>query len=227
MQLNGKFQRQFAVSCAALSLCLALPAQAVKFPSAGDRGAPARTTGGGTRGEQCEDIGAQAEWPLRALVPANNVSTFSAKQATLWFQLEESLSGKAAEIYIKDRASNETVYEQRLAISALDSEGLFKVALPETDASGALLLATDREYYWEFSVICDANNRARDYALQGWMQRVGVEDELANAIAPTQQQAERYAAAGLWQETLEAALALKPAQPLLWAELLLSVGLSE
>ncbi|MFK8183336.1 MAG: DUF928 domain-containing protein [Phormidesmis sp.] len=227
---NGpNIKKQWAIglsSVLAVALGLMQPAQAVEFPDAGDRGAPSRTAGGGTRGEWCEG-NEWSEWSARALVPSNNVSTFSSEQASLWLHVSESFNNKTAEIYIQDVANNEAIYEQQIELTGLYENSLVKVDLPELTAVGTPLLEPGQEYYWDFSIICDPNNRAQDYVTQGLLHRVEADAELIetlNAASPLQQ-LEEYASAGLWQETLQTAALLKDEQPHLWIDLLSSVGL--
>lgn len=227
---NGpNIKRQWAIglsSVIAMTLGLIQPTQAVEFPDAGDRGAPSRTAGGGTRGEWCEG-GEWSEWSARALVPSNNVSTFSSEQASLWLHVSESFNNKTAEVYVKDTVSHEAVYEQQIELNNLYDNSLVQVNLPELNDAGTPLLKTERDYYWEFSIICDPDNRAQDYVVQGLLQRVEADAGLMATIreaSPTQR-VEEYANAGLWQETLQAAALLKEDQPNVWIELLSSVGL--
>ncbi|MEM6452976.1 MAG: DUF928 domain-containing protein [Cyanobacteria bacterium P01_D01_bin.105] len=214
-------------SVVAVTLGLMQPTQAVEFPDAGDRGAPSRTAGGGTRGEWCEG-GEWSEWSARALVPSNNVSTFSSEQASLWLHVSESFNNKTAEIYVKDTVSHEAVYEQQIELDNLYDDSIVQVDLPELNDAGMPLLKTERDYYWEFSIICDPGNRVQDYVVQGLLQRVEADAGLMATIRESSpvQQLEEYASAGLWQETLQTAALLKENQPHLWIELLSSVGLS-
>lgn len=234
-RLYGFQNRLLAVglsSLAIIGLGIVPSAQAIEFPDAGDRGAPSRTAGGGTRGEWCDGNG-WTEWSARALVPSNNVSTFSGQQASLWLHLSESFYDKTAEVYIQDLTSNDTVYEQQVDIASLNQEAraqdnLIKVDLPEFTGSGAPLLETGKTYYWDFSIICNPNDRAQDYVVRGILHRVEADADLAETIATASpiQQLENYASAGLWQEALQTAALLKEEQPHLWVELLSSVGLS-
>lgn len=217
----------FGIALGGIVLGEVLPAHAVKFPDAGDRGAPARTTGGGTRGESCASRTFWSTQDTRALVPLNNVSTFSKEQAALWIHVSDYFKGNTAEIYVKEAATNTKVYEESFAIAALEQDGIMKIELPAESESGAALLETGKDYYWEVSIVCDVDNRTQDFVLQGLMHRVEADADLDSAIAAATpvEQVERYASEGLWQETLEGAIALKAAQPQLWADLLSSVQL--
>jgi len=222
-------QLQRLLSLTIVALGVMLPAQAVDFPNAGDRGAPSRTTGGGTRGEWCEGNSLWTNWDARALVPINNVSTFSEKQAMLWLHVGENFDGRTAEIYVKDVTTNESVYEQQMTLEGLEQDSLVTVTLPELTEGNAALIETGKDYLWEFSIICDANNRANDYVMQGLFHRVEKDEALTMTLAEAtpSQQIEQYASAGLWQETLQAAVSLRESQPQLWAKLLASVELED
>jgi uncharacterized protein YcbX len=95
--------------------------------------------------------------------------------------------------------------------------------LPASKADGTPLLAPDQDYFWEFATICDASDRSRDHVVQGFVHRV--EATLPDGSAQLVQQAEQYAAAEIWQQTLEAASTLKSTDSTLWSQLLTSVGL--
>lgn len=215
-----------------LSISLAPPARAVEFPDTGDRGAPHRTTGGGTRGEQCEADSPRSVQSAHALVPSNNVSTFSSEQASLWIQISETFADSAAEIYVKDLDSNEAVYEQQfeiadLVVANLEKDSLLKIELPDVNVLGLPLLKAEHDYHWEFSIICDPNNRSQDYVLQGLFHRVAASETQAEtrSTETLRQRLAQYASAGLWQETLQTAVLLREEQPETWNQLLSSVGL--
>ncbi|MEL6160193.1 MAG: DUF928 domain-containing protein [Cyanobacteria bacterium J06623_5] len=208
------------------NVMVALPVNAVEFPSTGDRGAPGRTAGGGTRGGWCEH-GMWTPEAAMALVPGNNVSTFAGDQASLSIYISDMFDHKRAEVYVQHAQTRETVYHQQLTLTGLEEGGIVKMLLPSTDGAGGPLLAVEEDYFWEVAIICDVSDRTRDYTVQGFLRRqaVGADflEEMATA-APTDQ-VERYAEAALWQETLQTAETLQGSEPETWHELLLSVGL--
>src|SRR5512136_1899663 len=77
----------------------------LEFPPAADRGAPARTAGGGVRGENCVEQGAT---PLTALMPSNNVGTTVAGNPTLFVYVPKT-NAKEAEFSVLD-AQGKDVY---------------------------------------------------------------------------------------------------------------------
>ncbi len=207
-----------------------LPAYSLEFPSTGDRGAPERTQSGGRRDDLCQ---LPVEKSVRAIVPNNNVSTFSAQQASLWLHVPAELSQKEAEIFVQNPETFEVIYQKQLSLPKLEETGLVQIDLPSSNAEGERLLAEDQDYFWEFAVICDASDRSRDHVAQGFVQRVEKaiaysdhNSSVADASTGSLQQAEAYAEAGLWQETLAIAAQLRATEPAVWSQLLSSVGLS-
>lgn len=208
-----------------------LPSYALEFPDTGDRGAPGRTAGGGTRGGLCEG-GDWMQQSINALVPNNNVHTFVGDQASLLVHLASGFEGKHAEIYVQDIRTHTAVYQEQMPLSDLGEMGyeggIIQVDIPALTADGDPLLAVNQDYFWEFAIICNPNDRTQDYTVQGVMTRLELSEELSTllAISPAAQQAELYAEAGVWQETLGIAKSLIPTDNQLWTELLDSVGLA-
>lgn len=210
------------------NLVAPLPGYGLEFPDSGDRGAPARTAGGGTRGGSCEG-GDWMQQSIKAIVPANNVNTFVSEQASLRVYLTEGFEQKAVEIYVQNPRTQAAVHQETIDVSSLGGSGIVQVTLPATDDTGAPLLEQNQDYFWELAIICNANDRTQDYIVQGLMHRSAPSAALTEALATTTpaEQAALYAEAGIWQETLNIAASQQTAQPELWTELLTSVGLEE
>jgi hypothetical protein len=219
----------------AISLAIALtglllsapPGKSLEFPPTGDRGAPSRTGSGGTRGDRCQLSAGQH---LSALMPLNNVSTFTGEQASFWLHVPVELSEKPAEIFVSHPQTHEVVYQQQLLLPKMDSAGIVKIDLPATNGEGTPLLAPSQDYFWEFAAICDVADRSRDHAVQGFVHRLetgALPNDLSDdlSVLSLAQQAEQYAAAEIWQQTLEMALILRATDPTPWSELLASVEL--
>ncbi len=201
-----------------------LPGYSLEFPRTSDRGAPSRTASGGTRGDRCQ---LPANKRISALVPRNNISTFTSTQASLWLRIPTELSQKRAEIFVQNPETFEIVYQQQFLLSDLET-GISKIDLPTTNNEGTALLAIGQDYFWEFAVICDASDRTRDHIAQGFVHKLETTEafeEKLETLTPSQQ-AEQYAEAEIWQETLELALQTRAGDPTAWAQLLDSVGLN-
>lgn len=195
---------------------------AVEFPPSADRGAPARTAGGGIRGESCEASNVQ---PMTAVTPINNVSTFVGDAAMLWVYIPSG-ENLEAELYVQNDVTGEAVYQHIVDLPA--AGGILPIVLPTKTADGETLLDVGSDYFWELAVICNAQDRNQDQFVQGFLQRVEKSDTLTAALANETDlatQAELYAAAGIWQETLQIVTQLRDDQPNLWQGLLSSVAL--
>lgn len=196
------------------SLVTQLPTYSLEFPSTTNRGAPARTAGGGVRGDSCTEKGV----PLTALVPNNNIGTTVAANPTFFWYVPES-SAQSAEFVVLDNEGNE-VYLKTFALPR--TSGVVKLALPQTAS-----LAINKNYRWEFAVICNPQDRTQDQVIQGLIQRSEPDSDLKTKLekASPLEQAELYAKAKIWQETLTLAAQLRSSHPDTWEGLLKSVGL--
>ncbi len=205
-------------------LLTALPGYSLEFPPGGDRGAPARTGSGGVRGDRCQ---LPSGTRMSALMPFNNVSTFTGEQASLWIHVPAELSEKSAEIFVSHPQTHEVIYQQQMLLPKMTAAGIVKFDLPATKADGTPLLLPNQDYFWEVATICDSSDRSRDHVVQGFVHRIedsesAVDDSSGRSLS---QQAEQYAAAEIWQQTLDIASTLKATDVTMWSQLLTSVGL--
>jgi hypothetical protein len=190
---------------------------AVEFPAGPSRDATGRTSGGGTRGNSCvqeKTIG------LTALMPGNNIGTTVATEPTLFVYVPKN-TAQSAELVVIDDAGN-PVYSKTFEISTIN--GIVKVNLPKNAA-----LTPGKEYIWQFALVCDGNDRAADKYVQGTLKPVELSADLQQQLklASPLQQAQLYAEAGIWNETLITLADLRGSNPTEWEELLDSVGLKE
>jgi len=197
--------------------------RAIEFPPTSDRGAPSRTAGGATRGSTCIDANVQPN--LTALLPNNSLATTYAADAdlptSLFFYVPESPS-QQAELFIVDSVGEE-VYSQTVTLPG--EAGVVQVVIP----NGEDLFEADELYYWDFAIICDAEDPDSNVVVGGGIQRADASAELLMALASAGDdplaQAQVYAEAGAWQETLALVAKLRDENPQAWADLLQSVGL--
>lgn len=190
---------------------------AIEFPTGPSRGATGRTSGGGTRGDSCvleKTIG------LTALMPGDNVGTTVATEPTLFVYVPKN-TAESAELVVIDEAGN-PVYSNTFEIS--NANGIVKVNLPKNAG-----LNQGQEYIWQFALVCDSNDRAADKYVQGTLKTVELTSDLEQKLqgASPIEQAELYAKAGIWNETLITLADLRNSNPKEWEELLNSVGLTE
>ncbi|ESA36161.1 duf928-containing protein [Leptolyngbya sp. Heron Island J] len=204
------------------------PSYALEFPQTRDRGAPARGPSMATRGEICLDP--QNRPSLTSLLPHNAIATaFGADTnipMALWFYIPETVAA-GAELTIVNELGDE-IFQQAIALP--ETPGTLPIDLPRYQADGVTpTFASGSLYYWDFALICDPDDRGDDVLLGGGIQRLDASpDFLAelNAVANDPlAQAELYAAAGAWQETIALAASIRSQNPTAWAELLTSVDL--
>lgn len=184
------------------------------FPPAENRGAPARTAGGGVRGGDCIEPNAT---PMTALMPTNNVGTTVAANPTLFVYVPKT-NAKEAELAVADKEGNEIL--QKVALSG--QSGIVKVNLPENTS-----LKTGQEYTWIFSLVCNPNERSADIFIQGILERTELSPEVTQKLenAEPLAKAQLYAENKIWNETLNILAQLRNSKPAEWEDLLKSVGL--
>ncbi len=189
----------------------------VEFPDAPERASSGRTTGGGTRGDSCT----AGTVNLTALMPADNAVTTVASNPKFFVYVPEN-EADSAEFEISDK-SDQRVYVSKLDIS--NTSGIVKLAIP-TNVS----LTTDEEYTWRFTIICDAWDHSGNKVVKGTIKKIEINSDLQknlrNATTPLKQ-AEVYAEAKIWSETIATLADLRSSNPAAWTQLLTSVGLEE
>ena len=130
---------------------------------------------------------------------------------------------------IFDPDRDREVYKTTLALE--DIPGVVKLSLPK-----AVSLETGKEYVWQLALICNPEKPSEQDYLRGMIERTQLSSDqktkLADAIEP-HKQAEVYAGAGIWLETLIVLSQLRHERPNdsnvndAWKQLLESVELGE
>ena len=221
--------RFIPASLAIAMVAAAGPGYGLEFPQTDDRGAPARGPSLATRGEICLDL--ENRPSLTSLLPHNAIATaFGADTdipMALWFYIPET-GADTAELIIVDE-NGDSVYQN--VIDLPDTPGTLPIELPRYQADAVTPTFTSgRLYYWDFALICDPDDRGDDVLLGGGIQRIDAgADFLAELDAVAEDplaQAELYASAGAWQETIALAASIRPQNPNVWTELLSSVELA-
>lgn len=191
-----------------------------------DRGAPPRTTEGGTRG--CGNY-QPGQKPLAALTPANAMPLTVAEHPTWYWYVPESV-GQNLEFKLLDENDREVLYSTTL--QAPMQGGIISHRLP---AEANVSLATGKTYHWYLVAVCDPRDRTGDIAIDGWIERVEptarVQQQLKDA--GDADRAAIYARSGIWHDALDLFAELRrenPQDPLVsrqWEQLLDSVELGE
>lgn len=209
-----------------------LPAQAspeflisLEFPPSGNSN-PTSTAGGGVRGNGAGLCIAENE-ALTALGPKDGLLTTVAETPTLFFYVPNMVGMTdqivEAEFVLTDKLGKDLAGTP-LKIELPGEAGIIKLPLPET-----VQLESDQEYTWQFAIICDPADRGSDAWVQGKMKRTELNSTLSSELeeAAPLQQAELYAQARIWNETLAIAADLREDNQGPWEQLLQSVGLEK
>ncbi len=185
----------------------------VKFPAGPRRRSSGRTSPGGSRGPTKSD--------LIALMPGDdNAGTTIASNPKFFVYVPEH-EAKSAEFEIIDK-SGKTIYLTNLDIS--DTRSIVKLTIPKN-----VSLTKNKEYTWRFAIIFDPWDRSGDLYVKGTIKIVEISSQLKNSLknATPLEQAEIYANAKIWNDTIATLANLRNSNPREWEELLRSVGLEE
>ena len=217
------------------SLLLPQPSHSIEFPSTGNRGGPARTTGGGVRGSDCRDDVVQENnaFSLTPLMPLNvsgeYQNTFVDDSVLMWFYVPDGFSNKSAEVYVEDPNTGEVIYENRVSLAT--SPGIMQVSFLAFSEETGEPLAVNKDYLWEFAIVCDARDRGLDIYISGYTRRVETPSQLPSTFEQLQDwsvaSADIYAQALIWQESLRILDHVKCDSQAEWTEFLNSIGLDQ
>ena len=225
----GAFSAVLSVKLVIVSLtALPLKAQSIEvsltFPPGAERGAPARTAGGGQRDDQHAECN-NPNSPLTALTPTNNVVKTVSANPTLFVYVPKT-EAKTSRFEVLDPQGN-AIYSTTLALHS--TPGVVKLKIPATVA-----LQSGKNYQWQFTLNCDPNDPTDKEEVAGLIERTELSSDQKTLLAQTTEplkQAEVYAAAQIWQETVNLLAQLRHERPQdskvsdAWKELLKSVQL--
>lgn len=184
-----------------------------------DLNAPGNRESGSSRSESCLEPGES----LVALMPDSNYALTRNGHPRFFFYLPPT-NAEAVNFILYHEESGAVFYEGHFSIE--DKSGIVSLSLPDNGLQQSL--EADEAYYWYFSVVCASNDPNRNEVVSGTVQRITPDAETAEAIAAANPQTlpAVYAQAGLWQDALAAAAALKQdGNPAAWNALLQSVEL--
>lgn len=131
---------------------------------------------GGVRGA-C--FTADRERPLMALVDNSNPALTTQANPTFMFYLPYSQSpqsaqnsagstGMSAEFELLDENEKSVLRSEKIVFSLPEKPGIVKITLPNTETT----LEPDKEYFWVFRIVCDANDNTANPTVSGWVKRV-------------------------------------------------------
>ena len=181
-------------------------AQSLQFASVS---APAEIDSGQRRAESSAVL-SEACAPyagLMALVPQPRVTVWSqtaAEKPTFFFQVPADLNNSIPLTFMVQDENENEVFVRRFRLRT--AAGV--LAIPVRGDG----LSVGENYRWTFAIGCD--DAQADIAVSGTVRRVeGPDVETGNAPDVRMAAAEAYAAAGVWHEALEIAIAMAQAEP--------------
>lgn len=187
------------------------------------QGLPGNRISGGTR-SGCT----AGEKALTAIIPENNVWVTTAAYPQFYFYLPKAADAQEVEFVLRNE-EDQQVYEKTFTMSG--DAGIVSLSLLESDPLPAL--EKDKHYRWYLSVICNTQNRSQDLVVEGWIQRVDMNQNVTSRLDQTdpKTKANLYLEAGIWHEALNTLAQLRREQPQdnlvsnQWKQLLQSIGL--
>lgn len=156
--------------------------------------APNNRQGGTHRGDAC-----QKELSIIPLIPDTNFGlTLAASPTFLAY-----VSGRGTEVEFTLQTEDEKATEIYKTTFKVDKPGIVEVTIPTTDNPQKTLQVGQR-YQWSFAVICNSQDRAGDYFVNGSVQRIEPQPSLKTDLATPDPIARLsiYANNGIWYETV-------------------------
>ncbi|MEM6452336.1 MAG: DUF928 domain-containing protein [Cyanobacteria bacterium P01_D01_bin.105] len=157
---------------------------------------PGRRISGRTR---CDCVGKPT---VVALIPSNNMAITASSQPALYFLVSDSDRAYPLEFSLHDSEEN-IIY--KAVLTPPENPGMVEVQLPQQ------ALQPNENHLWALSLVYDAENPIQNVVVSGYLRQVTPEHpSLANAVSMSNDQsvearltmANRYQAAGLWNDTV-------------------------
>ncbi|MEG4506515.1 DUF928 domain-containing protein [Microcoleus sp. F6_B4] len=146
---------------------------------------------------------------LTALVPKNKIGRTVSEYPTFFFYLPKT-EAESAEFILKDQSGNQ-IYKQDLTITNLS--GVIGVSIPAN--TNVPPLEVGKSYRWNFTVICNSQDRSGDEIESGVLRRVELSADIRSQLekADPRQKTVIYAENGIWQDALSTLAAIRRANP--------------
>src|SRR5919202_2573140 len=195
----------------------------IKFPRT-PVGSPRSSVGGATRGDRPTSLRTTS---LTVLSPQSNVVTTVSAQPTFFWYIPQT-QAKSAEFVVYDN-QEQPLYQTTLALRGIP--GVVKLSVPRS-----LGLKIGQEYGWTLRLDDNPEIEEQNRAVGGKIKRTALTSTQKAQLAAARQplkQAEVYAKAGIWKETIRILAQLRHDRPsdrtinAAWKELLESVELKE
>lgn len=159
------------------------------------RGIPGRREGAGTRSpNDC----VSGKKPLTALSPTDSFSTTTSQTPTLFWYVPKT-TAVMGELRITDDIDKD-VYSALVPLKG--GAGVLSHPLPKSVTNQ---MEPEKDYRWQFSMICDINQPSSNPFVEGVVQRIKVNDALSMALGKAvnvRDRASIYASSGIWQDAI-------------------------
>jgi len=162
-----------------------------------------RATRGTCRNSQLNPIN------LTGLVPENKMGRTVSDYPTFFFYLPPT-KAESAEFILLDPTGNQ-IYKQTLKVKNLS--GVIGISIPSD--KNVSPLEVGKKYTWNFTVICEAEDRSADLLEIGTVRRVELSADIRSELekADPRRKTAIYAENGIWQDALSNLAAARRAQP--------------
>jgi hypothetical protein len=137
----------------------------------------------------------QGQLPLTALIPESLLGLTTVADPTLFFYIPQT-SAPTLELIVQNEHDQE-IYKQKYKSS--NKTGIISLHLPVNS------LEINKQYKWNFFVICNPGDKLQNQFVAGLIQRVLPNPTLAKKLKQAknkQEWAALYASVGIWQDTI-------------------------
>ena len=147
---------------------------------------------------------------LVALIPENLRGKTTVTSPTLYFSVPAITTNTEIEFVL--RGPQDQLLE-KYTFSGQERAGIMALKLPQVSPISAA--NTDESYHWYLSIICNQSDRADDVVVEGLLQPVALEGNLAKQLetATLEEKLKLYQAYDLWHERLDALATMRRSQP--------------
>jgi len=186
------------------------------------------SVGGGVRGNGDSSFCFQeGEKPMTALIPIYSHVGITASANPTFFVYVPQTQQQQARFVVYDELGNQ-VYLTEVTLAG--TAGIIQLNLPET-----ISLENEQDYLWQFTISCTPENQRLEDMVWGIIRRTQLSPTVKSQLERLQlqeqatllKQAQVYAEAEIWHDTLTILAQLRNSRPQEWEELLQSVGLDE
>ena len=172
-------------------------------------GAPAQTSGGGTRGVNKDK--------LLALIPESQVGLTTSKTPSFFVYVPATKD--KIKFTLTDQAQEKTFYEAELQPPS--TSGIVSVNTDQMTKKIEDKLEVGKFYRWTFEIIHDASDASANSKVMGWVQLVEPSKSLTGKLAKIKpndkdllmKRSRIYAEEGIWHEAIQDLITLRQQKP--------------